>query len=377
MPRKSIIAIVAIILCSFLIVVILHAISDDPLKYAQGFVREFGHAQVVQKNVLGLKDKGYYIAGVTNTQVFLGNERDSLELLITDTALSTPQHIRLSVSNDKTLSFLKVSQPMPLGNDREESIKLRGSFIEIDSPFFYIKAGDLPGIFKGTIGDWKATRIAENIPFFFNAVSLGKNAFAFMAMGSSDGGATQQNIISKISDGNKVKLNTRVLEGQVDTYFSTRGILRHSKKLNQLVYTYFYRNQYLVIDTSLTLQYKGNTVDTVSSAHIKPVEVRKSTFTLASTPAAVNNGSQIFENLLYVHSNIMASNETRKVFDVVSVIDVYDIKVNAYQFSFYLPNYNSIKMTNFKVAKNKIIALYGQYLVSYSIDTQSFEKSEL
>jgi hypothetical protein len=73
----------------------------------------------------------------------------------------------------------------------------------------------------------------------------------------------------------------------------------------------------------------------------------------------------------------MASNETRKVFDVVSVIDVYDIKVNAYQFSFYLPNYNSIKMTNFKVAKNKIIALYGQYLVSYSIDTQSFEKSEL
>lgn len=368
MSGKSIIIVIGIVLFSFLVIVVLYALSDKPLQYAQGFDRKFENVDLSKKNVLDLKDNKHYFAGVTNSQIFLGSTIDSLELLITDTALSAPQRIHLSVSNDKEFSLLTIPQSSLLDKMRGRSLKLDGAVIEIDSPFFYVKAGKQPGIFKGIIGDWYAKRIADSIPFFSNAMHLAENSFAFSIIGNLNGSENPQNILGKISANNKVKLNPKALEGQVDNFFSTMGTMRYSKQFNQLVYTYAYRNEYFLLDTALNVKYKGNTIDTISHVHIKPTETVKGTHALASTPAIVNQSAQIHENLLFVHSNIMASNEDRKAFDQASVIDVYDLNEHKYRFSFYIPDYNFSKMTSFRITGNRdIIVLHDQYIVSYSL----------
>ena len=359
MSRRGIIAIVGIVVFSFLVVIILYGLSDRPIIYSQNFTRVFRQDVIQKRNIMDMKGDSYYIAGATASRIFFGNEKDSLDLLVTNTLLSSPQHVQVSIAN-------------------EEILKLEDSRIEIDSPFFYIKAGGLPGIFRGTIDHWRATRILDGITLFDHAVALTKNSFAFQATGAAEGSTTSQNILCKMSeDVEEFKLNPDILEGQVDDYFSTLGVLRYSKKLNYLVYTYLFRNQYLVIDTNLNLRYKASTIDPVSQARIKPIEVSKGRYTLASTSAIVNRSSQIYENLLFVNSNLMGTNETKESFDNVSVIDVYDIQKNMYQFSFYLPDHNATRMSSFKVMDDRILALHGHYAVTYFFSGQHLAKHEL
>jgi hypothetical protein len=51
-----------------------------------------------------------------------------------------------------------------------------------------------------------------------------------------------------------------------------------------------------------------------------------------------------------------------------SVIDVYDLRDQTYQYSFYLPDYDSKTMTDFWVFDGKIVAVLGQHLVMYLLN---------
>lgn len=345
MSKRNIIVVIGIVALCLSVVIILYAFSEKPLQYSQNFIRVHQLDTAHETDTLYLGDNSYYIAGVTSSQIFFGNSKDSLGLLVTDLELGTPKHVRLSVDNPG-------------------SLRLKGSRIEIDSPFFYIKVGNSRGIFRGTMNRWSAARILDSIVYFYNAISIAKNSFVFQAIGTRKDGASE-NHIGKISISNLIEIKSNLLEGQVDNYFSTLGTLRYSEKLSQLVYVYHYRNEYLVIDTMLTLLHKATTIDTVSKAHIKPIEIKEGFFTLASPSGVVNMNAEVYDDKLFVHSNLMASNETKEVFDRVSVIDVYDLKTSMYQFSFYLPHR---LMIDFKVEENRIIAIHGQYVISYSFN---------
>lgn len=352
MPRKNIIIVIGIVLFCFLVVVVLYAISDPPFSYRQDFTRVYKPNAVQLEHTLDLKSSSYYIAGATQSQIFFGNESDSLELLVANMSLSELRHLRLSIAEEK-------------------KVNLKKSHIEVDSPFFYIKAGDLPGIFKGDLQQLQAKRILDHTPFFRSAVSLSENSFALLTTGSEPRSNETQNILTKVSNDTLHENNALIPKGQVDSYISATGTLRITKELGLLVYTYFYRNQFIVMDTSMALLYEANTLDTISHAQIKPIEIKKNFFTLASTPAVVNNNSQAFGNWLFIYSNLMANNETREVFDKVSVIDVYDILQARYLFSFYLPNFNDTKIISFKVYETKIVALYDRHVLIYDLKINS------
>jgi len=72
--------------------------------------------------------------------------------------------------------------------------------------------------------------------------------------------------------------------------------------------------------------------------------------------------------MLLINSNLKAANENKSDFDNTSVIDVYDIAKRRYMFSFYIPDYRSIKMTTFKVQSKHIIALHEQFAVLYALN---------
>ena len=52
-------------------------------------------------------------------------------------------------------------------------------------------------------------------------------------------------------------------------FFGKDGSLNYSSKLSKLVYTYRYRNQYVVMDTCMSLIHRGFTIDSNSIAKIK------------------------------------------------------------------------------------------------------------
>lgn len=342
---------IAIFASSLCLMAILYAFSEDPFKYNQDFTRTYSQGIIQQEGAMDLGDDVYYIAGATNTRIFFGNAKDSLDLLIADMFLSTPRHVRLSIEGEKDQM-------------------LKDAFIEIDSPFFYIKSGDLPAIYKGNLDNWKALRVLKHTPYFSRATSLGEDAFALQVTGGEAGTTAQRNMLCTVNTDTLHTPSMFVLEGSVDHYFSSLGILRHCKGLDRLVYTYFYSNQYLVLDRNLKLLYRGNTIDTVSRAQINPMEVRNGTYSLASPKSIVNINAQVYGDMLFVHSNLMAANDNREFFDRSSVIDVYDIASARYQFSFYLPDYNGSHVFSFKIFSNGIVALYDHHAIAYSLSKQ-------
>lgn len=348
MSRRSVLIVCCIVGFSFALVMILYAMSEEPFSYRQDFTRIHRHNFIKQHTVLDLGSDAHYIAGATDNAIYFGNRQDSLELLVADCELQNIHMVRIRLA---------------------DSINLRSSSITVDSPYFSIRAGKVPTIYTGTIGEWYATRALDSLPFFVNAVSISRNSFAFQMTGDLDGGNENNIILCKALAGEPdINANPSVLLSETNEYFSSMGMLRYSKHLHKLIYTYFYNNEFLEIDTTLNLTARHNTLDSIILPELRPLQIEKEQYTFASTSAIVNRDVQLHKDLLFISSALMAKNETQEVFERVSVIDVYGLNDGKYKFTFHLPDYKSIRMRYFTVLNNGVIAIHGQYAVLYSFE---------
>jgi hypothetical protein len=350
MARTKIVIIVSIVLFCNVGIGALYMAAKRSLKNDQNFERNFKHDFIKMDVMINIKKGDYYIAGVTKTHLFLALKEKVNNLIEVTEGLTDTLNIKLTVDGLAGFNFVK-------------------PYVQIDSPFFYIKDGHLPGIYKGNIDTWEARRVLPNSPPFTQAVSVQGNSFAIQTILGNRKGNIKENVLAKVTtDSPYVTINRDLLENQIDSFYSTAGTLRYSEDLSQLVYTYFYRNQYLIVDTSMNLLYRGNTIDNVKYAKIKPVAVSANTFTLASPPSIVNENTQTFGKYLFVHSKLMSRNENIGDFQKSSVIDVYNLISHEYEFSFYIPNYDEEAIKGFRICNKKLYALYGQYLVCYNIE---------
>lgn len=123
-----------------------------------------------------------------------------------------------------------------------------------------------------------------------------------------------------------INLNKTLLKKQIDGVFCTASKLHYSENLNELIYVYLYRNQYIVTDTKLTKEAYGKTIDTISKAQLKVV-MNSSTNEkkLAKPPVYVNQKSFVYENYLYVKSGRLGKFESTTTINQVSIVDVYNI----------------------------------------------------
>jgi len=136
---------------------------------------------------------------------------------------------------------------------------------------------------------------------------------------------------------------------------------------------YYYRGEFLSLDTNLNLLYKSKTIDTVLTADITTkvkINVKENTRTTMQTkpPNVVNAFITSDKNHIYVRSKLKADNDTDSKFVDNSIIDTYDIVSGKYKSSFYLPRYKGRKVSNFQIKGNILLAMYGRYLVKYGID---------
>ncbi|MNX96112.1 hypothetical protein D3C86_1284140 [compost metagenome] len=73
-------------------------------------------------------------------------------------------------------------------------------------------------------------------------------------------------------------------------------------------------------------------------------------------------------------STLCADNEKQEDFNAHTVIDGYSINTGNYVYSFFIPKYKGIKVTDFAVRENMLVALHGRYLVTYQLP---FHRSDL
>jgi hypothetical protein len=162
---------------------------------------------------------------------------------------------------------------------------------------------------------------------------------------------------------------------QIDGIFCTDGVLHYDKQIPMLVYIYFYRNEFITMDTNMHIISRARTIDTTSTAKIKMTKVMpENIITFSVPPLTVNKHSCVSGKFLFNHSGLRADNENKKTFDQSSVIDVYNLRDNRYLGSFYLQDYDHKKLSGFRVDGNRLLAIYDHYLLRFEINISYFEK---
>ncbi|MBC9795131.1 hypothetical protein [Sinomicrobium weinanense] len=318
-----------------------------------GFDRVFAANDILRPlDTLDLRYHSYYIAGVDNSHLYLGNSQ-------------VPSHIvEAKLNNLKDTIHHNIS----VGN-----LKYRSIQVKVVAPYFYLTDGVIPFIYRGNITDWTAAPYKNNA-YFMNAVPMDNGMLALIGLDNDMG-----KVFFKVTKGNpKLEVFPGLLEAQGgEVIFSTEGKLHYDKKTKQLTYVYLYRNQFLLMDDGFNLLYKGNTIDTISRVKIKVGEISsESTFTMAKPPISVNKRSTVSGNYLYVNSNILAGNEDPDTFENASIIDVYHLEKGEYEFSFYIPTYKEETLKEFMVIDNDtVIVKYRQYIVTYTLNTTYSNRS--
>ncbi|MGV3460264.1 MAG: DoxX family protein [Flavobacterium sp.] len=345
------------VLASFIIsiglVTALYLFSEEEIHRNNSFLRRYPPHPVTTIKGINIKYNSYYIAGFDKGRIYLGNT-------------SAPSHI---FSIDTTLNNIKTKQ---LKLDNKENIIFYAPQLKIHPPYFFLIDGNVPVIFKGNLSDWNAKLYWQGNDKFSQAEVISPNEFIVSGLDRHGG----QNAISYI-DLNKSKPVIQLehlLEKQSDGIFDTDGMLRYNTELGKSLYIYYYRNEFLLINSDMQIDYKGRTIDTIKQASIKLAykdsgRVR----TLAERPLVVQKQSAAFGKYLFTKSERLGQYEPEEMLKDASIIDVYNLENHIYEFSFYLYDYEGEKIKSFAVYNNILVGLSDHYLVLYRLQPLNFD----
>src|SRR5258706_77852 len=245
-----------------------------------------GFKRVLLQNVI-LKSKSlqrkesdhYYLAGTTSHQLFLGTEKQPLQVVKISEDLGEPERIPIRVDGS-----------------------LKRAYIQVDSPFFYVADKNGSYVGRGQVSDWNAKQVYFDAPPFVQLVCIdSKNFVIHTTIGKEVQSA--ENVLAKIRmDTLHVQINRGLLQKQKEGIYSTDGLLRYNNCLKKIIYVYFYRNEYVVIDTHLKKITRANTIDTVHTAELNSVMLGANSFSMTTPPVVVNQNARCYRQFLLVHS---------------------------------------------------------------------------
>ena len=348
--RNSIfITVPALLVTSIAVVVLLFVLSEDIIHHRNNFIRRFPHHPAVLRHEYDLQQPSYYIAGVDKGSIYLGNSVAPLAITVIDTALNIKQSFRITLPTN--------------------SFSFRTVRVTVKPPYFYLSDGTVPVVFRGKISGWKASLWMDGNAYFTHVLPIDNKTMVMRALSSTTG----ENVLGMLLKTSKVevKLKDNLLLKQLDGVFDTDGMLLYNSQLHKVIYTYYYRNEFLVADSLLNLNYVGHTIDTTSRAKIKVTYIKSHKLSkLSSPPHVVNKNTATYGKYLFVNATLMGKYEPEEMWDVASIIDVYDIESRTYQFSFYVSDKDHKKMTDFQVSNGILVGIMGNTLFSYQLKKQ-------
>jgi uncharacterized membrane protein YphA (DoxX/SURF4 family) len=336
-----------ITICSVALVTALFQMSENIIHYHNKLTRQFPHTPIHTVATSDLKLNSYLIAGTDKDHIYLGN---------------TTAPLVITVLNNKLLQ----TEKKLIDLDRKD-LPFKGAKILVQAPYFFVVDGTVPCVYRGSVKDWKAKLIKKGGEYFTSAEAIDSTAIAVCTYSSKNG----EGVLGVIDFGGSGKtiLNPEILQKQIDGVFDTDGQLLYSSGLKRIIYLYAYRNQFTVADASLKIDFRGNTIDTISRAKLNIVKVKSlNQRKFSKPPLFVNKSSASYSNLLFVNSAIPGRYEADQMWKEASIIDVYDLSKNSYLFSFCIYDIEGKKMRSFVVQKDKLYALIGNHIIGYNLD---------
>ncbi|OXB07814.1 MauE/DoxX family redox-associated membrane protein [Flavobacterium pectinovorum] len=333
----------------------LFLISEDMIHHRNNFTRRFYGTPAEFVKDFELESKSY-IAGVGNGKVYICDNRDPLKVFEFDQDL-------------KTVITRTITTNEP--NRRFKSLR-----VAVNPPYFYVYDGHEAFTFSGNIADWKAEIWIDKLAYYNFFVPIDSSHAAIRAI-SADENESIIGIMQRTKGGNSLNLNKKLLDKQIDGFFDTDGKLLFNKKYQKLIYVYYYRNEYLITNTSLSEKNTGHTIDTTSKAKIKVAYVKRlKARKIASPMRIVNKVSATNGDFLYINSNLIGQFEEKSMWEEASIVDVYNILDKSYMFSFYLYDKKGIKVDEFVLGNDKIYTLAGRILTVYDFDATPYKKKK-
>lgn len=337
---------IIILLCVCIgLIAILYKYSNKDKITSNGFKRNLREKKAIIEGTLDLDNDMYSIFDITNTFIQLYKFRKPYEQLKIS--------INLSRQNSIYLPSALLHKEKHGGLNSVTNVR-KSMFILIgwSATAYQINS------------DQKTMEHSRLDTFPFNqSEAINSNLFLLISR-TQINGITRKKL--KMVDFHGKEISSYVPEMQVDGYFCTDGQFRYDRDSKRLVYMFYYRGEFICLDTNLSVLYHAKTIDTVRHAdiHLKTVKRR---ITQSSVHKIVNKRISISNNKLYLNSALKADNESETAFKNNQVIDVYDLNSGQYSGSFYLPKFNKKILTEFKVYNQKIIALYQNTLVVFTI----------
>lgn len=350
--KKKLLLLVALAFIGASIVTVSFSFSEKKMHRNNAFQRRYIPHPIEKIHSFDLKYSSYYFAGAGNGKVYLGNTTAPLLMTIIDSSFT-----------DTTSTMIKLDQM---------DLPYRSVKTHVIPPLFYVTDGTVPIILQGNIADWRATTKMQGDFYFNQAFALDSTKIAVRTNSSE----TSENIIGIIELGAVIKgsFNKLLLEKQLDGIFDTDGKLLYNAALKKIIYTYNYRNQYIVIDENLQLNFRGKTIDTVSKAQLQIEEnTKRNQSKLAGGTLLINKGTATDGELLLIDSPRLGKLEPEDMLDEASIIDVYDLTNQSYAFSFYLYEHEKNKVREFIITRGILYALQGNHLVAYKLQKKVFK----
>lgn len=341
--KTKIFYIVLTIVISSLVVIGLFVSSEHIMKRENPFVRRFMPHHIDKAEYMDLEVNSYYIAGLSNDTIYLGNY--TAPLLVTAVATDLSAKVEHQIKLDETQRSFR-------------SLTLR-----VLKQEFFISDGTIPIIYKGSTVDWIAAKYMQQKVYFSLLQPTENNAFLFRSQRAANG----EHVLGRlqVNDSTAFELYYEALQKQIDGVFDTDGQLVTDAKTNQGIYTYYYRNQYLVYQPQTNQFTQGKTIDTTTLAKIEVTTLADGSRKMGAPPQKINAKTYAYNGLLYIKSELLGKNEPKSMWNQASIIDVYDYNNNEYKYSFYAYDHEKDKIKEFALNDNYFFGLIGNSLVRY------------
>lgn len=328
------------------IIVILFLCSEEIMHYKNPFLRRYNRRVVLLEASKDLQVNSYYFSGYSNGKLYLGNYSTPLQIVAIDSLFKHSKTYKIDFK-DRTVPFRSIRNI-------------------VEGKYFYLTDGTVPCLYYGSIDNWKIKGSLKNVPSFTSVQPIDTASFVFR----NNAGKGSANILGIYNQQNhpKVRYAPVLLQKQFNGIFDTDGMLHYDQASGEITYIYYYRNEFFTADKNAVLVKRGHTIDTISRAKIKVALLREGTRQkMAAPPLLVNSRSAVKNNLLFVESKIQGLYENEAMWKYAAVIDVYDLKKNAYLLSFPVFGDKDEKLRSFFVTPTHFYAIIGTRLLMYGL----------
>lgn len=349
--RKVLINLSFLLVLGSIWVIILFLLSEKEIKRNNAFQRKYMPHALEELGSYQLKSNAFYIAGIDDSLIYLGNYNAPLYLKLISRDLKTEKEIKIEIENYE-LPYRRVR-------------------IEVQPPYFFVGDGTVPVLFRGKTKDWQAHTFSYEEAYFYDFLVIDSNRLAFITT-SSQTGHTTAGIFSKEKDSLNMLLNHELIRVQSDGIFDTDGQLLIDPQPKLLAYVYYYRNQYEIADKDLEFLKTGKTIDTISQAQIDVAYYEKEDAYKRGRATMVHRTASIYGKELYINTDRLGKYEKEGLLNSASILDRYDTEKNEYIHSFYFYHQPKKRLMEFRVLENIIIGLVDDQLWVQRIKPEYF-----